>query len=110
MGGYDKCAGCNSLDLSIETVCNTVEEIEHSEDNVLIKSLYVENNGAACDEVVCYGSYLLVGLGTDNLKLYAAGARLGLPFRYFCFLYLGSSDLCSRRNSVPGSGATAGAG
>ena len=37
----DEGAGSNSLDLTVLAVCNSVEEVKHSADYTLVKSLYV---------------------------------------------------------------------
>ena len=65
----DEGSGSNLSDLTVLAVSNTVEEVEHSRDDGAVEHLDVENYGAACNEVVCYGSYLLVGFGADNLEL-----------------------------------------
>ena len=95
VGGDDKGAGCNSLYLAVLAICNSVKEVEHSEDNVLIKSLNVKYNCATGNKVVCNCSYLLVRLGTNNLELNAVVTVVNLGGVSLLVVRLRSIYLCS---------------
>ena len=69
MRSDDEGAGSNSLDLTVLAVRNSVEEIEHSVYYRLVKCLYVEDYGAACDKVICNSANLLKRRGANYLKL-----------------------------------------